>query len=246
MNLKAKTHNFIEECLDFMFPVRLGLKNNDTSNVDLLERKLLYLLDNNFVTNGLNNQEISKKLISSLSLIKIQLEKDIEAIFIGDPAAKSKNEIILAYPGFFAIACYRIGHHLLKDGVSLLPRIITEYAHSSTGIDIHPGATIGEYFCIDHGTGIVIGETTVIGDWVKIYQGVTLGALSIKDRNECPSKRHPTIGNRVVIYAQAIILGGDTKIGNKTIIGGNVWITQSVPANSRVYFDNSNTNSNTF
>ena len=159
---------------------------------------------------------------------------DAEAIFAGDPAATSLDEVILSYPGFRAIAYHRIAHTLFKLKIPLLPRLFSEVAHSSTGIDIHPGARIGERFCIDHGTGIVIGETTSIGNNVKIYQGVTLGALSIS-RKSAGSKRHPTIEDNVVIYGHAIILGGKTTIGANSTIGGNVWLTKSVPANSVVY-----------
>ena len=241
MNLKKKSQKFIEATLDYLFPVRLGRRNSLFSNTELLKPKLLELLDRNVEQSHIKNEEVVKKFCDYLPRIKESLIKDIEAIYDGDPAAKTRNEIILAYPGFQATACYRIAHFLLEQGVGLLPRIITEYAHSETGVDIHPGAQIGAYFCIDHGTGIVIGETTVIGNHVKIYQGVTLGALSVPDRSECAGKRHPTIGDRVVIYAQAIILGGETEIGEGSVIGGNTWITTSVPPNSKVYFDNKET-----
>ncbi len=243
MNLKDKTQHFIEECLDLMYPVRLGVRELLRTDLKFLEDKLLNILDSNFESTNVKSQKIVKSFIEAFGILRKQLDKDIEAIYEGDPAAKSKNEIILAYPGFHAIACYRIAHFLLNERVTLIPRIITEYAHSTTGIDIHPGAEIGEYFCIDHGTGVVIGETTVIGNHVKIYQGVTLGALSIPDRTECPKQRHPTIGNNVVVYAQAIILGGDTHIGDHSVVGGNVWITKSIPPHSKVYFDNAHTNS---
>ncbi len=245
MNLKQKTHRFIEECLDHMFPVRLGLRTYSLSDLSILELRLLNLLDLNFESGNVKSEQIASNFIAHFDVLVATLEKDITAIYEGDPAAKSRNEIILAYPGFQAIACYRIAHYLHKQQVSLLPRLITEYAHSDTGIDIHPGAKIGEHFCIDHGTGIVIGETTIIGAWVKLYQGVTLGGLSISDRNCCDKKRHPTIGNKVIIYAQAIILGGDTEIGDNSIIGGNVWITESVAPNSKIYYDNNRTISKT-
>jgi len=243
MNLKKKTHKFVEECLDLMFPVRLGLRNVGHSNLNHLEISLLDLLDRNFESSNVKSEKIAKQFILAFPKIKIELEKDLDAIYQGDPAATSVNEIILAYPGFQAVSCFRIAHYFLQQGVSLLPRLITEYAHSNTGTDIHPGANIGTHFCIDHGTGIVIGETTIIGDHVKMYQGVTLGALSIPDRDCCPEKRHPTIGNNVIIYAHAIILGGSTEIGDNSIIGGNVWITKSVPANSKIYFADQRTNS---
>lgn len=158
---------------------------------------------------------------------------DAEAIYNGDPAAKSVDEVISAYPGFLAIAVYRIAHELSRLAVPIVPRLLTEHAHQRTGIDIHPGSRIGTSFCIDHGTGIVIGETTIIGNHVKIYQGVTLGALSV-DKSLTASKRHPTIEDRVVIYANATILGGATTVGHDSVIGGNVWLTESVPPHSTV------------
>jgi serine O-acetyltransferase len=158
---------------------------------------------------------------------------DAEEIYNGDPAAESLDEVILAYPGFMAIAIYRIAHELYNLKIPIVPRILTERAHETTGIDIHPGAEIDTPFFIDHGTGIVIGETTKIGKHVKIYQGVTLGALSV-DKALGDTKRHPTIEDDVIIYSQAVILGGKTTIGSKSIIGGNAWITQSIPPNSIV------------
>lgn len=163
------------------------------------------------------------------------LVQDAQALLEGDPAARSEYEVIRAYPGFYAVALYRFAHELYRLDVPLLPRLITEHAHSRTGIDIHPGATIGPQFCIDHGTGVVIGETCHIGQNVKLYQGVTLGALSVT-KALASTKRHPTIEDNVVIYSGATILGGETVIGTGSIIGGNVWITQSVPPASRVYY----------
>lgn len=157
-----------------------------------------------------------------------RLLRDAEAIEQGDPAATGREEVMRTYPGFFAIACYRIAHALAEEKVQLIPRMITEYAHGRTGIDIHPGAIIGDRFFIDHGTGVVIGETTIIGNDVKIYQGVTIGALSVK-KELAAVKRHPTIGDRTVIYAGATILGGSTEIGHDSVIGGNTWITESLP-----------------
>lgn len=172
---------------------------------------------------------------SQLESIHTKLNQDVEAIFKGDPAAKNRSEVIRSYPGFYAIAAYRIAHELHKLGVPDIPRIITEHAHSQTGVDIHPAAQIGESFCIDHGTGIVIGETAEIGDHVKIYQGVTLGALSVQ-KEDANVKRHPIIEDQVVIYSGATILGGQTVIGHHSIVGGNVWITKSVPPFSKVYY----------
>ena len=163
------------------------------------------------------------------------LYSDVRAACEGDPAAKSEHEVIFSYPGIFAISVYRIAHELHLLSVPLIPRMMTEYAHSLTGIDIHPGAQIGHHFFIDHGTGIVIGETTQIGDYAKLYQGVTLGALSTRGgRSLKGKKRHPTLGDEVTVYSGASILGGDTLIGSKCIIGGNVFLTKSVPPNTRV------------
>ena len=182
----------------------------------------------------------AEELIKALPNIKALLVKDIEALYAGDPAAICKEEVLLSYPGFYAIAIYRIAHNLYEEKIPLIPRIMTEYAHEKTGIDIHAGAKIGEYFFIDHGTGIVIGETTTIGNNVKIYQGVTLGAKSFElDENGNPvkgTKRHPDIGNNVVIYANATILGGNTRIGDGCVIGGNVWLIHSVEPGSKVYY----------
>jgi len=166
------------------------------------------------------------------------LSEDIQAAYDGDPAAKSTDEVILSYPCVLAIATYRIAHELYVRGVPFMPRIMTEYAHSQTGIDIHPGAKIGKSFFIDHGTGVVIGETTEVGDNVKIYQGVTLGALSFpKDEKGCivrGRKRHPTVGNNVVIYSGATILGSEAVIGDNSVIGGNAWITSPIPPGTKV------------
>ncbi len=164
---------------------------------------------------------------------------DIDAFVSGDPAAHSSFEVVRAYPGFYALFIYRVAHQLHKLNIPLIPRILSEHAHSLSGIDIHPAARIGTSFFIDHGTGVVIGETTIIGDHVKIYQGVTLGAISI-DKKLAGVKRHPTVENNVVIYSGATILGGDTVIGEGSIIGGNVWLTKSVPAGTRVYHNANN------
>jgi len=182
--------------------------------------------------------ETAVAFLEELPALRRTLAKDVVAAREGDPAAKSEDEIIFSYPGLSAVATYRMAHFLYEHGVPLIPRIMTEYAKSQTGIDIHPGAHIGESFFIDHGTGVVIGETTVVGDRVRIYQGVTLGALSLPKGaiHELRSrKRHPTIEDDVVIYAGASILGGDTVIGARSIIGGNVWLTESVPPDTRVF-----------
>ena len=186
-------------------------------------------------------EELCNAFIERLPKIKQLLIKDIEAIYEGDPAAKCHEEVLICYPGFYAISIFRLAHELYTLKVPLIPRVMTEYAHEKTGIDIHAGATVGEYFFIDHGTGIVIGETTTIGNHVKIYQGVTLGAKSFElDENGAPVKnikRHPDIGNNVVIYANATILGGNTKIGDNCVIGGNTWLTHSVEAGSTIYYN---------
>ncbi len=175
------------------------------------------------------------EFFSDLKFIHSKLLQDVSAMFNGDPAAKSEGEVIRTYPGFYAIAAYRIAHALYKLNVEGIPRIITEHAHNKTGIDIHPAARIGDHFCIDHGTGVVIGETCIIGSRVKIYQGVTLGALSV-DKADALKKRHPTIADGVVIYAGATILGGDTVVGHHSVIGGNVWLTRSIPPFSKIYY----------
>jgi len=185
-------------------------------------------------------QKAALNFLESIPSLRKTLATDVRAAYDGDPAAKSYDEIIFSYPGVFAITVYRVARQLFKSPVPLLPRIMTEHAHSLTGIDIHPGAKIGEGFFIDHGTGVVIGETTVIGKNVRIYQGVTLGALSLpKDAGERlrGKKRHPTIEDDVIIYSGATILGGDTVIGTRSVIGGNVWITKSVPPDTKVIME---------
>ncbi|NOY09316.1 MAG: serine acetyltransferase [Spirochaetes bacterium] len=179
-------------------------------------------------------EKIVLKLLKIFPDIRQIIKSDVEAAFMGDPAAKSHEEVILSYPGMEAILVHRIAHELWIEGAPLIPRIMSEYIHGKTGIDIHPGARIGKYFFIDHGTGVVIGETTVIGDRVKIYQGVTLGALSVK-KALGNKKRHPTIEDNVTIYAGATILGGNTIIGRGSVVGGNVWLVSSIPPNSKIY-----------
>ena len=183
--------------------------------------------------------DITFAFVDKIPEIREVLEMDIDAFYEGDPAAYSKADILLSYPGLLAISIYRMAHELYLLGVPMMPRIMTEYGHSETGIDIHPGATIDKYFFIDHGTGIVIGETTSIGKHVKIYQGVTLGGLSTKGGQAMKgSKRHPTIGNNVTIYSGASILGGKTIIEDDVVIGGNAFVTESVSKGSRVVFEN--------
>ncbi|MCB0730602.1 MAG: serine acetyltransferase [Ignavibacteriae bacterium] len=236
--IKVEAHRFINDLLQLLFPHFTSdiyySPEEVAGKVSLLKRNLkslLISLNNNSIE---KIDEISEKFFEKMFSINQELWKDAEAICEGDPAAHSVDEVILAYPGFRAIAIFRFAHELFELKVPILPRILTEYAHQETGIDIHPGATIGHSFFIDHGTGIVIGETTEIGNNVKIYQGVTLGALSV-EKKLAQTKRHPTIKDNVIIYAQAVILGGNTTIGENSIIGGNVWLTESVPANSIVY-----------
>lgn len=182
-----------------------------------------------------SGEEVVLGLFADVPELRRLVDADVRAAYEGDPAAKNVEEVVFSYPSIEAIVAYRIANRLLRAGVPMIPRIITEHAHSRTGIDISPGATIGARFFIDHGTGVVIGETTEIGDDVKLYQGVTLGALSVPRRDEGEKKRHPTIEDGVTIYAGATILGGETVIGARSIIGGNVWLTASVPPDSKVF-----------
>jgi len=231
---KVKTGIWIEKLFNWLFAIDTELGDyevfleKETELRSELTEILKYVLTNE------QAKTVANTFFGSLEAVHDLLEADLETIFNFDPAAKSRNEVLAAYPGFFAIAVYRLAHLLWKSKVPVVPRLVSEYVHGKTGIDIHPAAKIGARFFIDHGTGVVIGETTVIGNDVKIYQGVTLGALNVsKDKAE--EKRHPTIGNNVIIYANATILGGETHIGDDAIIGGNVWITQSVPKKSLVY-----------
>ena len=182
-------------------------------------------------------KDITGRFIGALPALRLVIALDVRAAYEGDPAATGVDEVLFCYPGMYAISVYRIAHALLREGAVLIPRMMTELAHQQTGIDIHPGATIGRSFFIDHGTGVVIGETTTIGDRVRLYQGVTLGALSVPRGDERPgpaAKRHPTLEDDVVIYAGATILGGDTVIGKGAVIGGNAWVTASVAPGARV------------
>jgi len=232
-------HAFFENVLVILFPEHAEETFKEKGQLEMklfdLQVQLRDLLNQNSRLHGKNGEELSKAFFTGLDQVYDRLQEDVEAMYAGDPAAKSKTEIIRSYPGFYAIAAYRIAHLLFNQGIALIPRMITEFAHSKTGVDIHPGATIGRYFCIDHGTGVVIGETTVVGDHVKIYQGVTLGAVSV-NKEDADKKRHPTIEDQVVIYAGATILGGDTIIGRGSIIGGNVWLTKSIPPGSKIYY----------
>ncbi|ATP56470.1 serine acetyltransferase [Pedobacter ginsengisoli] len=224
--------------MNLLYPERLTSPDYSINEIKRLflkqEKELVRILNGTKACEHCNNEAKAKKIFESIPELYRRMNTDLSAILQGDPAAKSEFEIIRSYPGFLAIAIYRIAHALLQAEIPIVPRILTEYAHSITGIDIHPGAVIGEYLYIDHGTGLVIGETTVIGNYVKMYQGVTLGALSVEKYME-GIKRHPTIEDHVIIYSGATILGGDTVIGHDCIIGGNVWLTKSVPPHSTVY-----------
>jgi serine O-acetyltransferase len=231
----------VDELICLLFPQRgsLGAQNPENTDALLLEltrRFNEYLdslsrLDSSLKNDGAQRVE---QFFNSFPEIARKLDADVQAAFLGDPAAYSKEEVIITYPGFYAVCIYRFAHSLWNLKVPLLPRLMSEYAHEKTGIDIHPGAKIDESFFIDHGTGVVIGETAIIGKNVKIYQGVTLGALSVKKKLQS-IKRHPTIEDDVVIYANSIILGGETTVGKGSVIGGNVWLTQSMPAGSVVF-----------
>lgn len=236
--LKREGQRFIDGLLQLLLPhfsENIYYTSKEiASEIILLQKEFKDVLQ---VLNKYAEDEIerlSDSFFNKLSGINDELWLDAKAINDGDPAAENIDEVIVAYPGFLAIAMYRLAHALYNEKIPILPRIIAEYAHQLTGIDIHPGAQIGKLFCIDHGTGVVVGETSVIGNNVKIYQGVTLGALSV-DKRFSNTKRHPTIEDNVIIYAQAVILGGNTVIGAGSIIGGNSWITESVPPNSVVY-----------
>jgi len=240
----------IKDFQALLFPMCFRRENPEMEDRELLERGIGRLKNQLIVALCFQSAcpedaekeagRICGTFMERLAGIKGMLIKDVEALYEGDPAARSREEVMIAYPGFYAISIYRLAHELFQLNAPLIPRIMTEFAHEKTGIDIHPGAKIGEYFFIDHGTGIVIGETTVIGEHVKLYQGVTLGAKSFElDEDGNPVKgikRHPNIGNHVVIYANATILGGRTTIGDGCVIGGNTWLTHSIPAGQTVSY----------
>ena len=240
--VKEEIRYLIRDLRTCLYPEVFAKKSNISNDFNISEKlkkvyeTLIFLI--NLLENNLNSEAISLGLIKELPNIKKKLELDVEAAYKGDPAAYTKKEIILSYPSFEALSIYRISHYLYEEGAIILSRAMSEYAHSITGIDINPGAKIGHSFFIDHGTGVVIGETCIIGDNVKIYQGVTLGALSFPKDDEGNiikgNKRHPTIGNNVIIYANATVLGGDTVIGDNCVIGSNVSIRSSIAKNSTV------------
>ena len=236
---KKLIHQFIDE----LFSVLFSNTSKSFGSVTIIEEKFAELeiqfneLVLDFAPKNDKSIHQTKTFFAALPNLHKKALNDANTIFAKDPAAKSLEEVLYTYPGFFAIAVYRFSHQIWKQDLKLLARTISEYAHSKTSIEIHPGAQIGDDFAIDHGTGIVIGETAIIGNNVQIYQGVTLGALSVK-KGEAFIKRHPTIENNVIIYANSTILGGQTTVGRDSIIGGNVWLTYTIPHNSVVYHKN--------
>ena len=233
---KSGVADFTRKIGDYLFPVIEGGGYRSIMENEIRD-KLINLLKPLKGRLPGKPELIADQFYNELSVVKNKLENDASFIASNDPAATGIDEVIMSYPGFYAILIYRLAHVLADENIPLIPRVMTEYAHSLTGIDIHPKADIDSPFFIDHGTGIVIGETAVIGKRVKLYQGVTLGALSVS-KNMASTKRHPTIENDVIIYAGSAILGGDTIIGHDCIIGGNVWLTESVPPYSMVYNQN--------
>lgn len=232
---KSAVENWIDSLIAWLF--RTSTKLNDLTVFESHAIELHGMLQSFLESEGFPKGKalsVADHFFAELPGIRSSLSQDLDAIMEFDPAAKSKNEVLLAYPGFFALSVYRVAHQLEQLEIPILPRLISEYAHSRTGIDIHPAATIGKRFFIDHGTGIVIGETAIIGNDVKIYQGVTLGALTVS-KDKAREKRHPTIEDNVTLYANATILGGTTTIGRNAVIGGNVWVTSSIPPNSVVF-----------
>lgn len=232
---KGKAESWVEDFFEWIFCVK---KEYETFSVfqtkgEELKRDLAQFIEQVGLSD-VASKTVSDSFFDNITVLHDCFLSDLKVVFEFDPAAKSKEEVLLSYPGFFAIVVYRVANLLWKSEVPILPRLLSEYAHGKTGIDIHPAATIGKRFFIDHGTGVVIGETTIIGNDVKIYQGVTLGALSVS-KDKATEKRHPTIEDKVVIYANATILGGQTTIGKGAIIGGNVWITASIPSQSLVF-----------
>ncbi len=250
----------IDKFREVLFPGYFSSKKIDVANLvysigqsiselyDILSEQIIHVLRHDCLRYSQKcmecektGNEIALKIIKIIPELRLSLAEDVRGVFDGDPAAKSHDEIIFSYPGIYAITIYRIAHILFKIDVPQLPRIMTEYAHSLTGIDIHPGAKIGKSFVMDHGTGIVIGETSIIGKNVRIYQNVTIGALSLPPDAGAKlrgAKRHPTIEDDTIIYSGATILGGETTIGARSIVGGNVWLTTSIPPDTKVFIEN--------
>jgi serine O-acetyltransferase len=228
--LKEKTEAFTTRLFYTLFDIETPVEES----LEILEKEFLVLVDLACWINCESFSAVWNRYIGKFPKILKLLKLDAEAVINCDPATQLIEEVYMAYPGFYAIAIYRLAHELFQEGLPLVPRLMTEYAHHKTGVDLHPGAQVGKSFFIDHATGVVIGQTTIIKDNVKIYQGVTLGGLFVAKHLHA-IKRHPTIENNVTIYANATILGGETVIGENTVIGGNAWITDSIPANSKVY-----------
>ncbi|MCG8638428.1 MAG: serine acetyltransferase [Desulfobacterales bacterium] len=259
IHFSTTVKEMIDKFRDVLFPGYFSEEKIDSANIvysmgqsisqlyDILSEQIIHVLRHDCLRYGRtcsecesSGNDIALEVIKSIPRLRICLAKDVMGAFDGDPAAKSHDEIIFSYPGLYAITVYRIAHILHTLNVPQLPRIMSEHAHSLTGIDIHPGATIGDRFVIDHGTGIVVGETSVIGDNVRIYQNVTIGALSLPPNageKLRDAKRHPTIEDNVIIYSGATILGGETVVGAGSVVGGNVWLTESIPPDTKVFIE---------
>jgi len=259
IHFSTTVKEMIDKFREIIFPGYFSSEKIDGANLvyslgqgisqlyDILSEQIIHVLRHDCLRYGQtcsecesSGNEIALKVIQQIPNLRVSLAEDIKGAYDGDPAAKSHDEIIFSYPGLYAITVYRIAHVLFKLKVPQLPRIMTEYAHSHTGIDIHPGAKIGERFVIDHGTGVVVGETSVIGDNVRIYQNVTIGALSLPPNageKLRGAKRHPTIKDDVIVYSGATILGGETIIGARSVVGGNVWLTTSIPPDTKVFIE---------
>ncbi|MBU1345172.1 MAG: serine acetyltransferase [Proteobacteria bacterium] len=259
IHFSTSVKEMIDKFREILFPGYFSSEKIDGANMiynlgqgisqlyDILSEQIIHVLRHDCLRYGLTCSEcesrgnsLALKLIKEIPNLRLTLAEDVKGAYDGDPAAKSHDEVIFSYPGLYAITVYRIAHILSNLDVPQLPRIMTEHAHNLTGIDIHPGAKIGERFVIDHGTGIVVGETSVIGNNVRIYQNVTIGALSLPPNAGIKlrgAKRHPTIEDDVIIYSGATILGGKTIIGARSVVGGNVWLTRSIPSDTKVFIE---------
>jgi serine O-acetyltransferase len=259
IHFSTSVKEMIDKFREILFPGYFSKEKIDSANMiynlgqgisklyDILSEQIVHVLRHDCLRYGKtcsecesSGNDVALEVIQAIPRLRVTLAEDIKGAYDGDPAAKSHDEVIFSYPGLYAITVYRIAHILFNQGVPQLPRIMTEHAHSMTGIDIHPGAKIGERFVIDHGTGIVVGETSVIGNNVRIYQNVTIGALSLPPNageKLRGSKRHPTIEDDVIIYSGATILGGETVVGARSVVGGNVWLTSSIPQDTKVFID---------
>ncbi len=259
IHFSTSVRSMIEKFREILFPGYFSSEKIDGANMvynlgqtisqlyDILSEQIIHVLRHDCLRYGQtcsecesSGNEVALQVIKGIPNLRLSLAEDVKGAYDGDPAAKSHDEVIFSYPGLYAISVYRIAHILFNLKVPQLPRIMTEYAHSMTGIDIHPGAKIGKKFVIDHGTGVVVGETSVIGKNVRIYQNVTIGALSLPPNageKLRGSKRHPTIEDDVIIYSGATILGGKTVIGARSVVGGNVWLTTSIPADTKVFME---------